>query len=65
MKEDFWVRGGKIVNPEKVFYIEKRKADTVVDCKGAVIAPGFIELQINGESFSFEFTKIQKKLTTV
>lgn len=48
IKEDLWVRDGKIVNPEKVFFDEKIKADTVIDCKHCIIAPGFIELQING-----------------
>lgn len=50
--EDIWVRDGKIVNPEKVFFDEKIKADTVIDCKGNIVAPGFIELQINGKYFS-------------
>nr|CAD7397334.1 unnamed protein product [Timema cristinae] len=46
--DDIWVRDGKIVNPEKVFYDEKCYADEEIDCKGALISPGFIELQING-----------------
>lgn len=46
--EDIWVRNGKIVNPEKIFFDEKVKADTVINCNGCIIAPGFIELQING-----------------
>jgi len=47
--EDFWVRNGKIVDPEKVFFDEKISADVQIDCKGALIAPGFIDLQINGK----------------
>lgn len=47
--EDIWVRNGKIVNPEKVFFDEKVQADTVINCNGNLIAPGFIELQINGK----------------
>lgn len=46
--EDIWVRNGKIVNPEKIFFEEKVLADTVIDCNGNLVAPGFIELQING-----------------
>lgn len=46
--EDIWVRNGKIVNPEKIFFDEKIKADNVINCNGYIIAPGFIELQING-----------------
>jgi N-acetylglucosamine-6-phosphate deacetylase len=47
--EDFWVRNGKIVDPEKVFFDEKISADVQIDCKRALIAPGFIDLQINGK----------------
>jgi N-acetylglucosamine-6-phosphate deacetylase len=47
--EDFWVRDGKIVDPEKVFFDEKISADVQIDCKGALIAPGFLDLQINGK----------------
>lgn len=49
IREDLWVRSGKIVNPEKIFFDEKRLADEKIDCKGCIIAPGFIELQINGK----------------
>lgn len=48
-KEDLWIRNGKIINPEKIFFDEKTKADIQIDCRNAIIAPGFIELQINGE----------------
>jgi len=27
LKEDFWVRDGKIMNPEKIFFLEKIRAD--------------------------------------
>lgn len=47
--EDFWVRDGKIVDPEKVFFDEKISANVQIDCKGALIAPGFLDLQINGK----------------
>lgn len=48
IKEDLWVRNGKIENPERIFFDERIKADVMIDCNDAVIAPGFIELQING-----------------
>lgn len=48
-KEDLWIRNGKIINPEKVFFDEKVKADLQINCNNAIIAPGFIELQINGQ----------------
>lgn len=48
-REDIWVRNGTIVDPEKVFFDEKVKADIVIDCNSNIVAPGFIELQINGK----------------
>lgn len=48
--EDLWVRNGTIINPEKIFFDERREADERIDCKNAIISPGFIELQINGGS---------------
>ncbi|XP_049600515.1 N-acetylglucosamine-6-phosphate deacetylase [Syngnathus scovelli] len=46
--EDLWVREGKILNPEKLFFDEQAYADEQVDCGGAIVAPGFIDVQING-----------------
>ncbi|XP_031848829.1 N-acetylglucosamine-6-phosphate deacetylase [Nomia melanderi] len=53
--EDLWVRNGKIVDPEKIFYDEKIKPNIKIDCKGALISPGYIDLQING-GFGIDFT---------
>lgn len=47
-REDLWVREGKILNPEKLFFDEKGSADVQLDCKDSIIAPGFIDVQING-----------------
>lgn len=49
IKEDLWVRNGIIVNPEKIFFDEKMKADTKIHCNGALISPGFIDIQLNGK----------------
>lgn len=54
IKEDLWVRNGKIINPEKVFFDEKIQAAEQIDCKNAIISPGFIDLQINGKKESSE-----------
>lgn len=50
LNEDLWVRDGKIVNPEKIFYDEKIKPNIRINCNGALISPGYIDLQINGKS---------------
>ena len=52
MNEDLWIRDGKILNPEKLFFEEHGHADIVVDCNEAIIAPGYIDIQINGECSS-------------
>lgn len=44
---DLWVVDGKIASPQK-------KADRVVDVQNQLLAPGFIDLQVNG-AFGFDF----------
>lgn len=46
--EDLWVEDGKFVSP-------KEQIDDVVDLDGRIIAPGYIDLQING-GFGFDFS---------
>ncbi len=46
---DVWVQEGKLIDPLKLFYVDKKSPDVVVDCRGLIIAPGFIDIQINGE----------------
>ena len=55
VKDDFWVRNGKIINPEKVFFDERKIADNRINCHGALICPGFIDIQINGKINIFFF----------
>jgi N-acetylglucosamine-6-phosphate deacetylase len=50
--DDLWVRDGVILNPEKLFFEECVTADLFVDCKGMLIVPGFIDVQINGRFYS-------------
>lgn len=47
--DDLWVRNGKIVDPEKIFFDEKQQSHVKVDCKSSLISAGFIDLQINGQ----------------
>jgi N-acetylglucosamine-6-phosphate deacetylase len=47
-KEDLYVRGGKILNPEPFFYDEKQSPDVVIDCNGCLIAPGKSGLDNSG-----------------
>lgn len=42
------MREGTVLDPEKLFFDEQGYADERVDCEGSIIAPGFIDVQING-----------------
>ncbi|TDH03362.1 hypothetical protein EPR50_G00162450 [Perca flavescens] len=55
-KDDLWVREGKVLDPEKLFFDEKGYADKRVDCEGSIIAPGFIDVQING-GYGIDFSQ--------
>ncbi|XP_045489210.1 N-acetylglucosamine-6-phosphate deacetylase [Pieris rapae] len=68
IKEELWIRDGKIVNPEEVFYVEQVEADTSVDCGGLLIAPGFIDIQINGGwgvDFSYDSENVEEGIHKV
>lgn len=51
-REDLWVRGGRILDPERLFFEERLVADEQRDCGGCILAPGFIDVQINGTAQS-------------
>ncbi|CAF2784984.1 unnamed protein product [Rotaria sp. Silwood2] len=53
--DDLWIRHGKIIDPEKIFFDEKIQADIEYDCQGVIIASGYIDLQING-AFGHDFS---------
>jgi N-acetylglucosamine-6-phosphate deacetylase len=53
--DDLWIRNGKIINPQEIFFDEKIQADIEYDCQGVLIAPGYIDLQING-AFGHDFS---------
>nr|XP_023413265.1 N-acetylglucosamine-6-phosphate deacetylase isoform X6 [Loxodonta africana] len=56
LREDLWVREGRVLDPEKLFFDERRLADKQKDCGGCILAPGFIDVQING-GFGVDFSQ--------
>lgn len=68
IKEDFWIRDGKIENPEYVFYVEQIEADVTINCENILIAPGFIDIQINGGwgvDFSYDASNVEDGIRKV
>lgn len=57
--DDLWMNNGKIIDPRERFWhaSETREyaADVVIDCKGLIAAPGYIDLQLNG-AFGVDFS---------
>lgn len=54
---DLWVANGKIVAPQD-------QADEEIDVRGRILAPGFIDLQING-GFGCDFSRNPERISEV
>ncbi|KAF9439197.1 putative N-acetylglucosamine-6-phosphate deacetylase [Entomortierella beljakovae] len=54
-KDAIWIQDGKIIDPHKFFWYQKRLPDEVLDAQGLIVSPGFIEAQING-AFGVDFS---------
>lgn len=50
-----WIKDGKIIDAFHSFFDEHKEPDEIIDAKGAIISPGFIDLQING-AFGIDFS---------
>ncbi|KJE93396.1 n-acetylglucosamine-6-phosphate deacetylase [Capsaspora owczarzaki ATCC 30864] len=46
--EDIYVQHGKIILPQAWFFDVRKPSDIRIDCHGMILAPGFIDVQING-----------------
>jgi N-acetylglucosamine-6-phosphate deacetylase len=57
VKTDLWIspETGKILDGQDVFYNSKLQPSQVIDLKGKIISPGFIDTQFNG-AFGFDFS---------
>jgi N-acetylglucosamine-6-phosphate deacetylase len=49
-----WFRDGKIVDPQELFFNDHREPDEVIDANGAIVVPGYLDVQING-AFGIDF----------
>ena len=59
VRDDLWVRGSRIIDPQERFWEASSThafaADRIVDGAGMILAPGYIDLQLNG-AFGFDFS---------
>ena len=57
VRQDLWVNGttGTIVNTQASYFAPSTNAVEVLDLGGRIVAPGFIDVQING-SYGFDFS---------
>jgi N-acetylglucosamine-6-phosphate deacetylase len=64
VQEDLWIsqKSGRILNGQKVFYEYMAAPDYVIDLKGRIVAPGFIDVQLNG-AFGFDFSVAPEDIT--
>ena len=59
VEEDLWISSvtGKILRKQEVFYDYHVVPDEVIDLKGKILAPGFIDVQLNG-AFGFDLSTV-------
>ncbi len=59
VEQDLWVSSatGTIVRSQQAFYGQHTTPDEVIDLGGRIVAPGLIDVQMNG-AFGFDFSKI-------
>lgn len=59
VEQDLWISSvtGKILKSQEVFYEHHVVPDEIIDVKGKLISPGFLDVQFNG-AFGFDFSTI-------
>ncbi|KAG5647086.1 hypothetical protein DXG03_001456 [Asterophora parasitica] len=57
VEKDLWIdeRRGVILDAQRTFYVRGERPDRIVDLKGNILSPGFIDIQLNG-AYNFDFS---------
>lgn len=65
VSQDLYVSSitGKIISPQNLFFTEHYVADATIDLQNRLVAPGFIDVQLNG-AFGFDFSDIPTDMTS-
>lgn len=60
---DLWISSvtGKVLHSQEVFYEHHVVPDEIVDLKGKILSPGFIDVQFNG-AFGFDFSTVPEDM---
>lgn len=63
VERDLWISSvtGKILHDQEVFYEHHVTPDEIIDLKGKILAPGFIDVQFNG-AFGYDFSTIPEDM---
>ena len=56
-REDLWIKDGIIQDPMFLFFEQQVKADFKINCHGLIIAPGFIDIHLNGKKMKMCLNK--------
>jgi N-acetylglucosamine-6-phosphate deacetylase len=67
-EDSLWVQNGKIVDPRPFFWEAKQPPHKLVDGRGLIVIPGYIDIQLNGgfgADFSSDTDKIVEGLERV
>lgn len=56
-EKDLWIdeRRGVILDAQRTFYLRKERPARIIDLKGNILSPGYIDLQLNG-GYGFDFS---------
>ncbi|KAJ2552866.1 N-acetyl-glucosamine-6-phosphate deacetylase [Coemansia sp. RSA 1933] len=57
--DDVWFQDGRIINPTSLYGL--RNADIRIDAKGMIVAPGLVDVQLNG-AFGYDFSFNRKDI---
>jgi len=65
VQEDLWISSitGRVLRSQDVFYDDRITPDRIVDLGNRVVAPGFIDVQLNG-AFGFDFSVVPEDVTS-
>ncbi|OZJ03767.1 hypothetical protein BZG36_03074 [Bifiguratus adelaidae] len=50
-----WFQDGKFIHPQSTFFDAQREPDEIIDAKGLLVVPGYVDIQING-AFGIDFS---------